>query len=144
MANTRAINRRGSKRQRTGQRTYHDRLVLPDDFEVIHSRHSGLTLTRGIPVETQRSPQKGRTTWLRGNAWVPDDNTEVGLELDWSWCDAVFEGPVTEATLPPTKEVKGKSKKPVSIFSTHAVVSANMMIASSAPGLEGKISGDVS
>lgn len=137
MANTRAI--RASKRQRTDQRTYRDRLVLPDDFEVIHSRQSSLTSTRRIPVETQRSPQRGRTAWLFGDSWAPEDSTEVGLEPDWSWCDAAFEGPVTEV-LPATNKSKGKAKKPVSnALLILTVVCTNSMTAPSASDLEGAV-----
>lgn len=114
MANTRAINQKASKRQRTGKHTYHDRLVLPDDFEVIHSRQSGLT-SRGRVIETPRSPQRGHTAWLLGDTWAPEDNTEVGLEPGWEWCDDVFEGPVTEIMSPlPMKSAKAKRKRPVS------------------------------
>ncbi|KAF9471463.1 hypothetical protein BDN70DRAFT_819963, partial [Pholiota conissans] len=58
---------------------YHDRVPLEDDVEVVHSRSSGLT-TRNRVTESARSPQKGRTTWLVGSAWAPEDDLDIALD----------------------------------------------------------------
>lgn len=58
---------------------YHDRIPLEDDFEVIHARSSHLT-SRNEPVDSSRSPLKGRTTWTIGSFWAPDDDEELALD----------------------------------------------------------------
>ncbi|KAF9471428.1 hypothetical protein BDN70DRAFT_820006, partial [Pholiota conissans] len=58
---------------------YHDRVPIEDDFEVVHSRSSGLS-TRNLAIETPRSPQKGRTTWVVGSTWAPEDDLDLALD----------------------------------------------------------------
>lgn len=65
------------KRAKTSH--YIDRIPLEDDFEVIHARSSHLT-SRNEPVDSSRSPLKGRTTWTLGNFWAPDDDEELALD----------------------------------------------------------------
>lgn len=95
MSNTRAINRRAerefAKRQRSSLGgSYHDRVPLDSDLEVVHSREAHLTAQRGYAVETPRSPQRGRTTWAIGDTWAPIDDREIGLDPNGEWHDEEF------------------------------------------------------
>lgn len=121
MSNSRRINERAdraiNKRRRANtQGTYHDRVVEEEDFEVVHSRASGLN-SRHIHVETPRSPQKGRTTWIVGDSWAPRDDPEVGLDPA-GWCDEEFAKEVTEPARPKSKKKKRSrvSVRPSSSF----------------------------
>lgn len=99
------------RQQHTGARTYHDRVNLDQDFEVINARETSTTV-RGLPLETPRSPQKGRTTWTVGNSWAPQDSTEYGLDPSSDWFDVEVEGSVTEVRPPPVgKKDKSRGKK---------------------------------
>lgn len=72
------MSRRGpNKRPKTFH--YYDRIPLEDDFEVIHARSSHLT-RRNEPIDSSRSPMKGRTTWTYGNKWAPDDDADLALD----------------------------------------------------------------
>jgi hypothetical protein len=98
-------NLRAPKRQRIDASGSHrDRVLFDGDYEVIHSRETHLTSVRRLPVETPRSPQKGRTSWIVGESWEPEDSTELGLDPTGDWCDEALEGPVIDVT-PPTKKI---------------------------------------
>lgn len=111
------MDRRPSKRLRTA--TYHDRVDLTDDFEVVHARETVLRQHTRLPVDTPRSPQKGRTTWTHGNSWVPEDSFEFALDPDGDWYDEQVEQPILETTSipaePPSKIKKRKKKSKVSV-----------------------------
>lgn len=108
-----------TRQQPSGSRTYHDRVNLDHDFEVISARETTTTV-RGIPLETPRSPQKGRTTWTIGNSWTPQDSADYGLDPSSEWFDAEVEGSVTDIRPPPgpikDKKKRKKSRVSVSLF----------------------------
>lgn len=118
MANTRAINRKAegyfaSKRQRLNTRgSYHDRLVLPDDFLDVYSRDAHVTLARKILVETPRSTLRGQTAWRGGHDWEPEDDREIGLVDAADWEDA-YDSPATQDSTFPTTKAKQKGRKPL-------------------------------
>lgn len=106
---------RALKRRRTeGTKAYHDRIELPDDFEVVHSRETLVRQRTGLPVDTPRSPQKGRTTWTSGDSWAPEENLEFALDPDGEWYDEQVEAPVAEAIKVRPKLKTKKSKVSVS------------------------------
>ena len=118
MSNRHAVKKgitRPPKRQRLNTSgAYHDRLPLEDDFEVVHARETRLTANRRIPVETQRSPLKGRTSWVVGDSWAPEDSTEYGLDQGGEWYDVQLETHVMEDSappLPPKKQTKPKQSR---------------------------------
>lgn len=118
MSNSRRINKiadaRAAKRQRASLGgSYHDRVVDDDDFEVVHSRESHLS-SRRQHVETPRSPQKGRTTWVVGETWTPEDDPELGLDPT-NWCDEEFEKEVMEPPRPVKKPAVPKKRSRVSV-----------------------------
>ncbi len=58
---------------------YNNRIELPDDFEAIISHDTSIS-SSGRMVEAPRSPQKGCTTWVMGNHWAPEDDTDIFLD----------------------------------------------------------------
>lgn len=121
MSNSRRANRtaeaRAAKRQRASiGGSYHDRVVDEDDFEVVYARESHLG-SRRQNLETPRSPQKGRTAWVVGEAWIPDD-PELGLDpAAGDWFNEELEKEVTEPPRPPAKPTKRKKRSRVSVRS---------------------------
>ncbi|KAG6848470.1 hypothetical protein H0H93_016712, partial [Arthromyces matolae] len=89
--------------------SYRDRIVLEDDFEVIHSRESYRIRVGNSSrvVENQRSPQRGRTSWVLGSQWEPEDSSELALDPDGEWYDEAVEGPVIQQSA-----VTAKTRKP--------------------------------
>lgn len=123
MANSRAINIRADIFFRSRKRarahasgTYHDRAVDEDDFEIVQTREARLN-SRKRPLETPRSPQRGRTSWQVGTAWQPVDDLELGLDATGDLCDEEYGKEPTDAPRPsaPTKKKKEKSRVSVSI-----------------------------
>lgn len=95
--------------------SYHDRIPLEDDFEVLKAR----TVTSGpnnIPIEAvQLIPS---STWTFGSSWAPDDDLEYSLDPDDGWYDEVLEadvGDVMEEAMAPRKKKK-RSEASVCIF----------------------------
>ena len=120
-------------------------MLFDGDYEVIHSREIRLTTARRLPIETPRSPQKGRTSWIVGESWEPEDSSELGLDPTGEWCDEAFEGPVTD-NKSPAKKVRKRSSIPVSsvlVFEVlYLCLSRNKETSPS--GLEGAVSKRVS
>lgn len=122
MSNSRAINKaadlRAAKRQRASLGgSYRDRVVDDEDMEVVHSRDSFLS-SRGKTIETPRSPQKGRTTWVVGETWVPEDDPELGLDPGGGWYDEELEKDVMELPRPLEKPTQPKKRSRVSVRRT--------------------------
>lgn len=121
MSNSRAYNQladsriRASKRRRIGvDGSYHDRVVEEQDYEVVNARESRLS-SRRRNIETPRSPQKGRTAWVVGDMWVPEDDSELGLDPGGNWCDEEFEKDVMDSPRPLEKPVLPKKRTKVSV-----------------------------
>ncbi len=58
---------------------YNDRVKLPDNFEAIISHDASIS-SSGRMVEAPRSPQKGCTTWVMGDRWALEDDTDIFLD----------------------------------------------------------------
>lgn len=120
MSNSRRINliadARGAKRQRLSLGgSYHDRVVEPHDMEVVNAREAHLG-SRRQNIETPRSPQKGRTTWVVGETWTVDDDPELGLDPGGGgWFDEELEKDVMAPPRPFDKPVKKKKRSRVSV-----------------------------
>lgn len=119
MSNTRKFNKRVEQRARKRLRSsvggsYHDRVVDDDDYEIVHSRESHLS-SRGLLIETPRSPQRGLTAWVVGEDWAPADDPEVGLDPEGDWFDEECEKDVTD---PPRPVPKRKKKSRTSVSHT--------------------------
>ncbi|KAF8057953.1 hypothetical protein FPV67DRAFT_1676638 [Lyophyllum atratum] len=112
------------KRKRTDLSTaaYHDRVVLEDDFEVIHTREAQPIRVGNSSrvIESQRSPQRGRTSWSVGSHWMPEDNTELALDPNGDWYDEALDAPVMEER--PSPQVQPKKKKKHTKVSTRPTV----------------------
>lgn len=126
MSNSRRINQvadarrkartQGAKRQRISiGGSYHDRVVDPEDFEIVHARESHLS-SRRQNIETPRSPQKGRTTWVVGETWIPEDDPELGLDPGGDWFDEELDKDVMAPPRPPEQPIKPKKKGAVSRY----------------------------
>ncbi|KIJ89698.1 hypothetical protein K443DRAFT_72397, partial [Laccaria amethystina LaAM-08-1] len=99
---------RPSKRRKIG--AYHDRLVLDDDLDVIHSRATQFNTSRRLVSETPRAAQTGQSAWVASGSWAPEDNNEVGLDPGSEWYDEAMEGDVMEERMSPENN-KMKEKK---------------------------------
>ena len=86
------ITTRPSKRQRT----YHDRVKLADDFEIVHICKTYLKQNGQVAMETPCSPQKGQTTQTVGESWVPEDSLKFALDPHSDWYDEQVDAPVME------------------------------------------------
>ncbi|PBK65759.1 hypothetical protein ARMSODRAFT_978198 [Armillaria solidipes] len=88
--------------------------VLPEDFRTIIS-HEALMSSQEDLVKALRSPQKGWTTWVRGDSWALEDNTEIFLDMtDEGYYEEligeVFESCVFQQANLEKSTQKGKSK----------------------------------
>ena len=100
---------------------YRDRIPLDDDYEIIHSRSSHLT-SRNIPVDSARSPMKGRTSWTVGNRWAPDDDEELALDETDAQYNAQISADVFDSVATSVDErPKRKRKRVRSRISVRAV-----------------------
>lgn len=73
--------------------SYHDRIPLEDDFEVIQVRTASLT--------TRNDPYTSETTllplpWTVGSSWAPEESSEFALDPDEGWFDEVLEANVED------------------------------------------------
>jgi hypothetical protein len=100
---------RPSKRRKIG--AYHDRLVLDDDLDVIHSRATQFNTSRRLVSETPRAAQTGQSAWVASGSWAPEDNNEVGLDPGSEWYDEAMEGDVMEERMPPENNKKKEKKR---------------------------------
>ncbi|KAG6848447.1 hypothetical protein H0H93_016880 [Arthromyces matolae] len=91
----------------------HDRIIFDNDFEVIHARESYRIRVGNSSrvVENQRSPQRGRTSWVQGSQWEPEDNPELALDPDGDWYDEEVEGSVLQEPSPRQDSGKPRKKK---------------------------------
>ena len=96
---------RPSKRRRTG--AYHDRVVLDNDLDVIHSRATQFHYTRRLVSETRRAAPSGTSAWVDEDSWAPEDDNEFGLDPGTEWYDEAVEGDVMWKERP----LGGKKKK---------------------------------
>lgn len=93
--------------------SYHDRIPLDDDFEVVKAR----TVSSGpnnIPIETTGSIFP--STWTFGNNWAPDDDLEYSLDPDDGWYDEVLEADVGDVMEEVPKKKKKRSEASVCVF----------------------------
>ncbi|KJA18008.1 hypothetical protein HYPSUDRAFT_115767, partial [Hypholoma sublateritium FD-334 SS-4] len=87
--------------------SYHDRIPLEDDYEVLKAR----TVSSGpnnMPIETATSILP--LTWTFGNSWAPDDDLEYSLDPDDGWYDEVLEADVGDV-MEKVMMAKGKKKR---------------------------------
>ncbi|KIJ90581.1 hypothetical protein K443DRAFT_15097 [Laccaria amethystina LaAM-08-1] len=88
-----------SKRRRVDTNSYHDRIDLTDDYEVIHTRETRRIEHGRFLRDTPRDPLKGRTTWTAPDvSWVPEDNPEFTLDPDGNWYDAELSAPIADTS----------------------------------------------
>jgi hypothetical protein len=128
---------RPSKRQRT----YHDRVELADDFEIVHARETYLKRNGRVAVETPRSPQKGRTTWTVGESWAPEDSLEFALDPHGDWYDEQLDAPVTETIEVRLQPIQSKAKKKKSKISVSLPPSLMLTLLISHPSVDRTCSG---
>ena len=100
---------RPSKRRRIN--AYHDRLILDDDLDVIHSRATQFNTSRQLVSETPRAAQTGDLAWVASGSWAPEDNNEVGLDPGSEWYDEAMDGNVMEERVPPENNKKKKKTR---------------------------------
>jgi len=112
MANSRAasalVNRLHSQKRQWADASgsYHNRLLDDDDFKVVHLCE--VCKTRGLPILTPHSPQRGRTIWLTNISWSPQEDTEIGLDLSTALSDQMYCDTIITVDAPPTHGNKSK------------------------------------
>lgn len=93
---------------------YSDRVDLDDNFEVIVSNESSIS-AMGRLVQAPSSPQKGRTTWLMGDSWVLNDDTDIFLDPSEEWHDEELNGEIYDSHIFQQAErgvpLKGKRRR---------------------------------
>lgn len=93
--------------------SYHDRIPLENDFEVVQARTVSLTSRKAainLDVSSMPSP------WTVGSSWAPEDNFEFSLDPDDGWYDEAVEINI-EDLIEQVAAVKPKKQK------THVSVS---------------------
>lgn len=80
-----SMSRRQSKRARFQYGgSYHDRIPLEEDYEVVQARTASLT-SRQTAVDSERDTLP--STWTIGASWAPEENFEYSLDADGGWYD---------------------------------------------------------
>lgn len=64
--------------------SYHDRIPIEEDFEVVHARTASLT-SRNTAVDTERDTLP--SAWTVGSTWAPEESFEYSLDPDDGWYD---------------------------------------------------------
>lgn len=64
--------------------SYHDRIPLEEDFEVVQARTASLT-SRHTAVDSERASL--RSAWTVGASWAPEESYEYSLDPDSGWYD---------------------------------------------------------
>ncbi len=102
--------------------SYHDRIPLENDFEVIKARTASSGPNR-MPIETATTILP--STWTFGSSWAPEDDPEYALDPDGEWYDEVLEADVgdvlEEAEVEEPKKKKKRSEVSVSDFLLHSM-----------------------
>lgn len=80
-----SMSRRQSKRARFRfGGSYHDRIPLEEDYEVVQARTTSLT-SRQTAVDSEREILP--STWTLGDSWAPEESFEYSLDPDHGWYD---------------------------------------------------------
>lgn len=64
--------------------SYHDRIPIEEDFEIVHARTASLT-SRNAAVDTERDAL--RSSWTVGSSWAPEESFEYSLDPNDGWYD---------------------------------------------------------
>ena len=117
-----------SKRRRLDRDSYHDRIDLTDDFEVIHTRETRKIEHGRFVRDTPRDPLKGHTTWTAPDvSWVPEDDPEFALDPDGDWYDVELRAPIADSTAFKDAPTHVRLKKKKTLRSVRSM-SANSMV----------------
>ena len=86
-----------NKRRKTG--AYHDSIpVDDDDFATVSVREETVGSRKLVRV-TERITQRSSTSWSSSDAWLPEDNTDFGLQQEDAWFDDEEELPQADSTI---------------------------------------------
>lgn len=99
-------------RRRTTQfgGSYHDRIPLEDDYEVVQARTASLTSRNGT-INTPVSSLPAQ--WTIGSDWAPEESYEFSLDPDDEWFDEALDANVEdimeEITIPKAKNKRSEA-----------------------------------
>lgn len=108
------------------------RIEDDDDFEVVKARTSSLHGPGGLPLDSAKSPLKGRTTWTEMDSWEPEDSTELDLDPDSAWFEEEMEAGFDKILPSETNaheglKVKRKKKSQASVSDKYSTKLAFML-----------------
>jgi hypothetical protein len=104
-----------SKGKRRENTIYRDRADDGNDFEIVTARESYQLPSRGQIHQTERSEQRGLTSWSVGDSWMPEDNPELGLEQDFAAYDAAIVEEIFQEDGEPPTTIPKKKKTQASV-----------------------------
>lgn len=73
--------------------SYHDRIPLEDDYEVVQARTASLTSRNG-PINSQVSSLP--LPWTIGSSWAPEESFEFSLDPSDEWFDETLDANVED------------------------------------------------
>lgn len=122
-----ALSGRKHRPKKTAKSTHQarDRVLNEEDFEVVHSRDGRLS-SRGVPVETQRSPQKGRIGWSAIESWKIHGQRDFGFGLGGLSSEYDHLGDSSSELHPPPLKKRRRSKKSVGLLQWTSYVSKSL------------------
>ncbi len=87
--------------------SYHDRIPMEEDFEVIRVRTASLT-TRNTTYNSEVASIA--LPWTVGSSWAPDDSQDFALDPNEEWFDEVVEANVEDVMAQRATAPKAKKK----------------------------------
>lgn len=94
------------KRRRTTQSHQHHRAPIEEEFDTVRWREETHNSRKRVVTATN-------DTWSNTNSWLPEDNTEFGLDEESAWLDEDGDGNVFIEIQPPLPASGGKNKRSV-------------------------------
>lgn len=117
---------RGPSQRRTSQfgGSYHDRIPLEDDYEVVQARTASLTSRNGA-INSQVSSLP--LPWTIGTNWAPEENFEFSLDPNDDWFDETLDANVEDIMdhiiIPKTKNKRSDASVSLSFGVIHTLES---------------------
>lgn len=94
------------KRRRTTQSHQHHRAPIEEEFDTVRWREETPNSRKWVVTATN-------DTWSNTDSWLPEDNTEFGLDEESAWLDEDGDGSVFIEIQPPLPTSGGKNKRSV-------------------------------
>ena len=74
--------------------SYHDRILMEDDYETVSARTGSLSGPNNFPMTTERLSLS--SLWTFGDSWAPEDSQEFSLDPDQAQYDETIEADVAD------------------------------------------------